>query len=180
MIPRETTVWSHELAAAVVAALNRYAPRLQGASLDCLAFDIHPWHGFLNLSLRLEGERAPLRDEICGLLLADWIHAQFAIAHEDDGVERAWPEARSLAETMQTAFDAAAEADPEVSYEELAAPWYEACRDAACHEQLWAKLATFERSREFCVIVANADYSKRSFVIRDGVLLGTLGDYQRP
>jgi hypothetical protein len=137
------------VAAAVVAALDRYAPRLHGESLDCLAFDIHPWHGFFNLSLRLEGEHTSLRDEICGLFLADWIHAQFAIAHEDDGAERAWPEARSLAATMQAAFDAAAEANPEASYEELAAPWYAACRDAACHEQLWAKLATFKRSRGF-------------------------------
>ncbi len=179
MLQRDRIVWSRKLAAAVVAALDRYAPGLHSKNLDCLAFDIHPWDGILNLSLRLEEDRDPLQNEVCGLLLADWLHAQFAIAHEDDRAETAWPEARPLAEIMQAGFNAALEADPAASYEELASPWYEACRDAACHKHLWAKLATFTRSREFCVIVANVDYSERSFVIRDGVLAGTLAEYQR-
>ncbi|MDX2012638.1 MAG: hypothetical protein SFW67_20740 [Myxococcaceae bacterium] len=40
------------LPSAILSAVRRLAPeRLAGHAFDALALDVHPWHGWLNLSL---------------------------------------------------------------------------------------------------------------------------------
>lgn len=140
-----------QLVRAITAALGRAAARFEDVTVDSLAIDVHPWSGFLNLSMRTTDDAQPrMRDE--RVLVADWTHSSFAVAHEADP-RRAWPEAASLATAMREAH----EADETVT--ELV---YELCADAARDPRVWRALDRLYLGRGFCIAIPDVDQPSRT------------------
>jgi hypothetical protein len=138
-----------ELASAIVAALQRNERRLAGKALDCLAIDVHPWSGFINLSARPAGDRHPRRSER-GVPLADWELAHFAVAHETSR-SSAWPEARDLAARMEREY--AGSADEAAA----ARRFRELVMAAASRPAVWRALGALSLGPDFCILVPNFD-----------------------
>jgi hypothetical protein len=120
---------------AVVAALARLEPtRRTGRLFDALALDVHPLHGWLNLSLHEQTEPTPVTSQH-GILLADWRLGQFACAHAPESEPTAWPEGRLVAEAFKLRLEAAS---PETDAQVVAfhREVLEACDDPAFHSAL--------------------------------------------
>ena len=155
-----------DLESAVCAALVRFRAK-RGARLrplDCLAFDLHPWSGYINLSIRAEDDEFP-REEDGRHLISDWEHAHFAVSIEEPNSSRGWPEARSLGAEMLALFEQLGQTNPELSVEDRASMFYGACAALGSMPGLWGALDRFERAPDFKIVVANVDHPDQAIVI---------------
>jgi hypothetical protein len=154
--------FSRALARAIVSVLRRKAGELSGKTLDCLALDVHPWSGFINLAIRQVDDAEP-RVKDSRVLVADWELSDFAVAHEPDETY-AWSEAAPLAATMKLAF----ERNPaSIKDGAFARDVYGLCAEAARDLQVWRTLDGFSRAPEFCIAIADVDSPKNSVFVSD-------------
>lgn len=154
--------FSAALAEAMVGVLRYRAPRLAPRVLDCVALDVQPWDGVINLSVRHSGDRAP-RVHDSRVLVADWELSGLGRAHETAEHLR-WPEAAPLAEELRTAF---ASKSSNTTDKEFAKKIYGWCADAIRHRKVWRALDAFDLTDRFCCVVCDADDPNGSIFIGD-------------
>ena len=83
-----------DLTVAICAAINRSRDRFLGDTLTCLALDIHPYHGFLNLCMRTSDDDADVP------FIHNWKHSDFAECWGSLN----WPEAMPISTAMEMAY----------------------------------------------------------------------------
>ena len=85
----DTKAFTERLTTAIDAALGRSLELFNGEIVRCLALDIHPCNGFLNLCMRVSDDEPDW--------LADWKYTSFAEAYGSAN----WPEGLVLAQYME-------------------------------------------------------------------------------
>lgn len=123
-----------------------------------MAFDIHPWSGFLNLALHHDADPVPIRGQY-GIPVADWEYGYHRVAERYG--QSTWPEIEPIAAAIERDYPSIEEDQERVA--QLFRSFIESCNEAVFLETVTEVLST---SKNFFVLTQNPDDQKSLFGFR--------------
>ena len=138
--------FTEDLVKGITREIGKKRDEFSKEQLQCLAIDIHPWSGFLNLCMRVKGDKQDVP------WVSDWKYTNSACGVS----EESQPEWAALAGRMEAAYLSIEESSGQEP-EKCAEPFFRACAVALKDSRVTEVLSGFKASGEVQRFVSNPD-----------------------